>query len=111
MKKKNPFELKIEGPIDVNWDKIERLDYDESGKNEIYEQDPAEESRKPFNYKILSGLVFLFLSIFLVRLIDLELVRGVQYKTLATGNSLREQNIASPRGIIYDRFGVQLAYS
>jgi len=111
MKKKNPFKYDIEEPVSVYFNQEKHLEYDQSGKDEQYEQDPAEESRKPFNYKAILALTFLVLAIFVVRLIDLEIVRGDGFRAAAEGNSVREQNLFAPRGIIYDSFGVQLAYS
>ena len=111
MKSRDPFKYNTEEPIPVSWKHDRFLEFDQSGKNKQYEQDPAEVLRKPFNYKALLVVTFLVLGIFVVRLIDLEIIKGDEYRAVAEGNSLRQQNILAPRGIIYDSFGVQLAYS
>src|SRR5512143_3871580 len=62
------------------------------------------------NRRILILLIaaFVVLGLFVLRLWDLQIVRGVEYFNRATNNRMREESIAAPRGIIYDRTGKPL---
>jgi penicillin-binding protein 2 len=57
---------------------------------------------------ILLSLAVLVLSLFVLRLWDLQIVHGAEYRNRAVNNRIREVSIAAPRGIIYDRNGVPL---
>ena len=66
---------------------------------------------KVFNRRALlvaGGELFLF-SILAGRLYQLQIVDGAKYKKLSEKNSVRIKLIAPPRGIIKDRFGVEMA--
>lgn len=58
-------------------------------------------------------LVFLFavLSILLIRLFDLQLLKGSYYRFLSDSNRTRTSIIHSPRGIIFDRNGTSLVFN
>lgn len=53
----------------------------------------------------LLGAVFLLL---LVRLIDLQILKGDYHRQLSEGNRVRQETLPAPRGIIYDRYGQAL---
>jgi penicillin-binding protein 2 len=57
---------------------------------------------------ILLSVALLVLSLFVLRLWDLQIVRGAEYTDRAVNNRLREEAISAPRGIIYDRTGKPL---
>lgn len=66
---------------------------------------------KVFNRRALlvaGGELFLF-SILAGRLYQLQIVDNAKYKKLSEKNSVRIKLIAPPRGIIKDRFGVEMA--
>lgn len=58
-------------------------------------------------------LVFLFavLSILLIRLFDLQLLKGSYYRLLSDSNRTRTSIIHAPRGIIFDRNGTPLVFN
>ena len=53
----------------------------------------------------LRGLLFLGILILLVRLIDLQLIRGNYFKLLANENRIRRIAVSAPRGRILARGG------
>lgn len=57
---------------------------------------------------ILLSISALVLGLFVLRLWDLQIVHGAEYRNRAVNNRLREESIAAPRGIIYDRTGQSL---
>ncbi len=65
-------------------------------------------SRRKF-LVFLSLLVGIFMVV-IVRLFQVQIVRGEMYRKLSRRNYLRVRNIYPPRGDIYDRNGVRLAY-
>ena len=64
-----------------------------------------------FNNRILviKLVVILVGALLLVRLIDLQLVNGSEYRKQSEKKMLRETVIEAPRGEIYDRNGIVLA--
>ncbi len=52
---------------------------------------------------IFSYIVFLVFAVFLLRLWNLQVVKGGEYKRISENNRLRIVEIPAPRGIIYDR--------
>ena len=54
-------------------------------------------------------LVFALLGLLHLRLIDLQLVHGSEWRDLAENNRLRRLPLPGPRGWIYDRRGQVLA--
>jgi penicillin-binding protein 2 len=57
---------------------------------------------------ILLSTALVVLGLFVLRLWDLQIVRGAEYSNRAVNNRLREEAISAPRGIIYDRTGKPL---
>jgi penicillin-binding protein 2 len=53
----------------------------------------------------LRGLLILGFLVLIGRLVDLQIIRGVHYKTLAEGNRIRRVPISAPRGRILARGG------
>jgi len=56
------------------------------------------------SYYIIAGLF----ALFAIRLWQLQVLQGKEYKKISMGNMLRIIKIPAPRGIIYDRNGVPL---
>jgi penicillin-binding protein 2 len=63
------------------------------------------------NWRIIAFYILLvgIFSVFVYRLIDLQLLNGKEYLTLADENRLSVKNDPAPRGNIYDRNGLLLA--
>lgn len=57
----------------------------------------------------LRGLLVLSITILLARLIELQIIKGGYYRSLAEGNRLRRVPIVAPRGLIKARGGENLA--
>jgi penicillin-binding protein 2 len=57
---------------------------------------------------ILLSVALLVLGLFVLRLWDLQIIHGAEYRNRAANNRLREESISAPRGIIYDRTGKPL---
>lgn len=55
-------------------------------------------------YLIIAGVVL----VFLIRLFNLQILQGAEYRAQADDNRLLEVSIPAPRGVIYDRNGFQL---
>lgn len=60
-------------------------------------------------YKWFLRLLCLTLIVFAVRLWDLQIMKGEEFKQLSEQNRIRIKKIVAPRGIIYDRHGKILA--
>ena len=58
--------------------------------------------------KILAAIVTLIVVALISRLIYLQIYQGEYFSKLADGNRIRLVSTSAPRGIIYDRNGVQL---
>src|SRR5512136_1712737 len=54
---------------------------------------------------ILLSVSLLVLGLFVLRLWDLQVIRGAEYRNQAATTRLREEALPAPRGIIYDRTG------
>lgn len=76
--------------------------------NEIRDDMPEEEGRQNVSYNYLYFFCFLIFFLLIVKIIDLQLLRGDYFYNLAKGNRIRSQIIRAPRGIILDRNGVPL---
>ena len=61
------------------------------------------------NLSILIVAIFFLVIIF--RLFYLQIIKGEQYQEISRNNFIREAIIPSPRGLILDRNGKQIAYS
>ena len=58
--------------------------------------------------KILAAIVTLIVVTLISRLVYLQIYQGEYFSKLADGNRIRLVSTSAPRGIIYDRNGVQL---
>ena len=63
-------------------------------------------SRKKIVFFLL--VFFLAVSILLGRVIQIQIINGDYYRTLAEGNRIRILPIPSERGMVYDRYGTDL---
>jgi len=59
--------------------------------------------------RFLSFIIIIFFLVILVRLWDLQILRGDYFWRLSEGNRIKLQEISAPRGMIFDRNGVILA--
>lgn len=60
----------------------------------------------PWFYK---GLLFFVFTLFIARLVDLQIIKGAYYQDLSVGNRIRRITVTAPRGIITARGGELLA--
>lgn len=60
---------------------------------------------------VIKALLILVGLVFCVRLVELQIVNGEEYRETSESKMLRETTIEAPRGEIYDRNGVVLATS
>ena len=58
---------------------------------------------------VLLVIIFIVLGVLLLRLFDLQLIHGAEWRHLAENNRLRRLPLPAPRGWIYDRRGRVLA--
>ena len=67
-------------------------------------------NRRFYNPRIAALLLLglAMLGVFVLRLWDVQIVRGEQYRADADANRLRLESVAAPRGVIYDRTGLPL---
>jgi penicillin-binding protein 2 len=64
----------------------------------------GDSERIPFiGYLVIAGFLIL-----LIRLLQLQVINGEEYRRLSEANRLRIVNVPAPRGIIYDRNGMPL---
>jgi len=75
------------------------------GENKDHPMNVQAESKKFFIISYIVIIVFLFLAL---RLWQLQILQGNEYRKLSEANRLRIVNIPAPRGIIFDRNGVPL---
>ena len=71
----------------------------------------AAQLERPLNRKLFGfvwGLSALLIAALIGRAVFLNVIRGADYQDVARRNSIRSFVIPAPRGIIYDRYGVQL---
>lgn len=69
---------------------------------------------KPISSKassILGAICFLIATVFLYKLIDLQIVHGAFYRDRSENNKLKQILLVAPRGTIYSRDGIQLAWN
>jgi penicillin-binding protein 2 len=107
--KRDPFELKIGKPLDVEWSAGKFLDFDQSTVDPRFGTEVLEEEKKSFNSRLIAGLVLLALALVAFRLVNLQITNHDKYLALAEGNRLRSQKLLAPRGLIYDRTGEVIA--
>lgn len=103
-KKRNIFEPVIK-PLG-NIGKALGQDHEWAIDNQIVEAEKVEKKELPRFRPWLTSLVVVFLLIiFLVRLMDLQIVRGQENRLLAEGNRIRSYLVEAPRGQILDSAG------
>lgn len=73
------------------------------GRNQ--KRDPDRRGRNPVSFALLRAAVILLFGILAIQLINLQVIKGDQYKQRAEINALREIPIPAARGLIYDRNG------
>lgn len=59
-------------------------------------------------YMLICGIMLLMMMIYLVRLWHLQVLQGDFYRYQSENNRIRMEEIAAPRGIIFDRNGVPI---
>lgn len=59
-------------------------------------------------YVLLSGLMLAMFMIYIVRMWHLQVLEGSSYRFQSENNRIRIEDIASPRGIIFDRNGTPI---
>ncbi|MBI4053742.1 MAG: penicillin-binding protein 2 [Candidatus Doudnabacteria bacterium] len=105
---RDPFKLKIGKPVQtVSHGRF--LEFDESSTDPRFSKELAREEKVNFTPKfwlVLLGVVF---SVFLARILYLQVHQYERYLALAEGNRLRVQYVFAPRGLITDRFGKNIA--
>ncbi|HUD20605.1 MAG TPA: penicillin-binding protein 2 [Candidatus Saccharimonadales bacterium] len=69
---------------------------------------PEEEIAKGDNFLAFKLIVAVILTVFLVRLVVLQISQGQANYALAEGNRLKTELVPAPRGLIYDKNGVAL---
>ena len=60
-------------------------------------------------YKWCTLVLVITMTVLLIRLWDLQIMRGAEMRKLSEQNRIRVKKIVAPRGIIYDRIGKVLA--
>jgi len=70
-----------------------------------------EEPIKKRNFVLFYIFIGLIFTLFIMRAVWLQVIKGDFYQTLAEKNRIRTIPIFTPRGIIYDKFGKQLVYN
>lgn len=104
---RNPFEVYTS--LNDN-KKTRQLDWDESAADlgssveEVYDTD-----RTVPRLKWVSVLLMAVFSVFVVRLFNLQILQGEDFRVLAETNRVRSQTILAPRGLVIDRYGKVIA--
>ncbi|HZY44329.1 MAG TPA: hypothetical protein VFF70_06210, partial [Anaerolineae bacterium] len=57
---------------------------------------------------VLLAVSLAIMALFVLRLWDLQIIRGADFRALADQNRFRLESVDAPRGIIYDRNGIPL---
>lgn len=104
---RDPFE------IYTSWHKPKNsksLDWEESALDEHSDVEGFfDENRQGRKFSGLKILILVSCLILGVKLFDLQVMRGSNYRLLAEGNRIRNQTVLAPRGIIKDAYGEVLA--
>lgn len=104
---KNPFGLSSTSRF---LDRGKNLSFDEAFLGlEMEDAEVMEEEREQVNYRALGIVIFVCISILLIRILFLQGVRGSEFRALAEGNKLRTQFILAPRGLLLDRYNKTIA--
>src|SRR3989344_7896700 len=72
-------------------------------KKRVNSQSDEYEGSKFYRFYFFLSLLIIGFGILSIRLFSLTAISGTTYKKLASENRIREINLPSPRGIIYDR--------
>ncbi len=72
----------------------------------IGQQDEIKEFR--YRYPIVSAILFICFFLLLARMWYLQILKGKEHYEFSNQQSLRQEKIPAPRGIIFDRYGVPL---
>lgn len=67
------------------------------------------ERKKIDRFTVLAFFFILFFLVIILKLVDLQIVRGQQYNESSQNRVLKEQTVKAPRGKIVDRYGVPIA--
>lgn len=67
------------------------------------------EEKYTSKYKWCTLVLVLTMTVLLIRLWDLQIMRGTEMRKLSEQNRIRVKKVVAPRGIIYDRTGKVLA--
>ena len=67
------------------------------------------EEKYTSKYKWCTLVLVLTMTVLLIRLWDLQIMRGTEMRKLSEQNRIRVKKIVAPRGIMYDRMGKVLA--
>jgi len=82
------------------------------GRRRWRSRDPRRErtaaSRSASTAAVMRGLVILMFGILVIQLINLQVIKGEEYREQAEINALREIPVPANRGLIYDRNGTLL---
>lgn len=60
---------------------------------------------QPFVIRVMLLVIFIVFAVFLARLVELQLIKGNYYLSVAEDNRIREFPIFAERGVVYDRNG------
>lgn len=97
MRKKNIFE---------NFSGIKKFETNNEENEETQSSsEPMETEKDIRTFPLFKGVVWVFLFILFVRLLNLQVTQGAENQFLAEGNRIRARRIIAPRGIIYDQRG------
>src|SRR6185295_8230536 len=104
----NPFE--VNSSLDRKFKPSKNLSFDEAFLDaQNQEREILDNERDHLNYRLLSFLVILCLTVLLGRIFILQATQGHEYRALAEGNKLRVQYVIAPRGLLEDRSGKVIA--
>lgn len=79
-----------------------------SQNEELSEVQTLHEATQPSSLVWLRLSIILLISVFLAKLISVQVLEGQFYLRLAVGNRLERREIQAPRGLLYDRFNQPL---
>ena len=68
----------------------------------------AESVSSQKQYMLICAIMLLLMMIYMVRLWHLQVLQGESYRFQSENNRIRIEEIAAPRGIIFDRNGVPI---
>ncbi len=74
----------------------------------LINRESSESSSAQRQHILLGGIMMFMFMIYLVRLWHLQVLQGESYRYQSENNRIRVEDIAAPRGIIFDRNGVPI---